>query len=86
MAVKAVSHSAAESLPWSHELPMLSAAVQNCRGCNLYRHATQAVFGEMEQPGRSHASIMLVGEQPGDKEDVEGRPFVGPLRSFWIAL
>jgi DNA polymerase len=45
-----------------------------CTACDLYRNATQMVFGE----GRSSASLMLVGEQPGDREDVVGRPFVGP--------
>ena len=46
----------------------------SCRRCDLWRHATQVVFGE----GRSDARLMLVGEQPGDTEDGEGRPFVGP--------
>jgi DNA polymerase len=45
-----------------------------CRRCELWRHATQAVLGE----GPEHASIMLIGEQPGDEEDLRGRPFVGP--------
>jgi DNA polymerase len=49
-------------------------AVQRCRGCELYADATQAVFGE----GAQSARIMLVGEQPGDQEDREGAPFVGP--------
>jgi uracil-DNA glycosylase family protein len=49
-------------------------AVHNCRGCDLWRNATQAVFGE----GLVRAQVMLVGEQPGDKEDVAGHPFVGP--------
>jgi DNA polymerase len=42
--------------------------------CHLYKHATQTVFGE----GAAHAELMLVGEQPGDKEDLSGKPFVGP--------
>jgi DNA polymerase len=46
----------------------------HCRACHLYKHATQTVFGE----GAAHAPIMLVGEQPGDKEDLAGKPFVGP--------
>ena len=50
------------------------AAVQGCRRCPLYRHATQAVFGE----GPEQAEVMFVGEQPGDREDLAGRPFVGP--------
>lgn len=52
----------------------LRAAVQACRACDLYEDATQAVMGE----GAAHASVMLVGEQPGDREDIEGHPFVGP--------
>ncbi len=52
----------------------LRSAVQECRACDLYEGATQAVIGE----GASHASLMLVGEQPGDKEDLQGHPFVGP--------
>ena len=48
--------------------------IQNCRRCELWKHATQAVVGE----GAEHAAIMLVGEQPGDEEDLRGRPFVGP--------
>jgi DNA polymerase len=65
---------AAEYLPERRSLPTLRDAVQGCRGCPLYADATQAVFGE----GASHAEVMLVGEQPGDKEDLAGRPFVGP--------
>ncbi len=45
-----------------------------CRGCNLYENATQTVFGE----GDVHARLMLIGEQPGDQEDLQGKPFVGP--------
>ncbi len=52
----------------------MRAAAQSCEGCDLYRNATQAVFGE----GEARAVVMLVGEQPGDREDVEGHPFVGP--------
>lgn len=52
----------------------LRGAVQACRGCSLWEHATQAVFGEGPVP----APIMLVGEQPGDQEDKLGSPFVGP--------
>jgi uracil-DNA glycosylase family protein len=61
-------------LPSRLTTPKMRAAVQGCRGCPLYLGATQAVFGE----GPSDARIMLVGEQPGDREDVEGHPFVGP--------
>jgi DNA polymerase len=52
----------------------LRAAVQRCRACDLYEGAIQAVFGE----GSHGARMMLVGEQPGDREDIEGHPFVGP--------
>ncbi len=61
-------------LPTKHTLPTLRAAVPTCRGCTLYKHATQAVFGE----GLKSAKVMLIGEQPGDSEDLAGRPFVGP--------
>lgn len=56
----------------------LRKAATNCRACHLWEHATQTVFGE----GPSHASIMLVGEQPGDREDATGHPFVGPAGSI----
>lgn len=52
----------------------LAQAVQDCRGCDLFERATQAVFGTGPAPAR----LMLVGEQPGDVEDREGKPFVGP--------
>jgi uracil-DNA glycosylase len=52
----------------------LREAVQDCRNCDLYKWATQAVLGE----GAAHARLMLVGEQPGDQEDRQGHPFVGP--------
>jgi DNA polymerase len=55
-------------------LSALAAAVQDCRGCDLYERATQAVFGR----GARGASLVLVGEQPGDAEDRQGAPFVGP--------
>jgi uracil-DNA glycosylase len=55
-------------------LRKLAKAENECRRCPLYRNATQAVPGE----GRRHAHLMLVGEQPGDKEDIAGKPFVGP--------
>jgi uracil-DNA glycosylase family protein len=55
-------------------LPVLRATVQDCRACDLYKHASQAVFGE----GPKTSSIVLIGEQPGDEEDRQGHPFVGP--------
>ena len=65
---------AAPWIPKRLSLPVLAKAVQQCEGCDLYLHATQAVFGE----GPAHAPVMMVGEQPGDSEDLVGRPFVGP--------
>jgi uracil-DNA glycosylase len=49
-------------------------ASKQCRACDLWKRGTQTVFGE----GSSHARVLFIGEQPGDKEDLEGRPFVGP--------
>jgi uracil-DNA glycosylase family protein len=69
-----MTEDASEFLPARHTIPALRKAVQGCRGCELWRDATQAVFGE----GPSKAELMLVGEQPGDREDREGEPFVGP--------
>lgn len=66
--------SAAEYVPERPTLASLRRAVQSCRGCDLYKGATQAVMGE----GPPRARLMLVGEQPGDQEDRQGRPFVGP--------
>ena len=66
--------SALEFLPPGHDLSSLREAATRCQGCDLYQHATQVVFGE----GRAHAPILLVGEQPGDREDQQGKPFVGP--------
>src|SRR4051794_19620186 len=63
-----------DAAPSIHTLAGLAAAEEACRRCPLYRDATQAVPGE----GRRHAHLMLVGEQPGDKEDLAGKPFVGP--------
>jgi DNA polymerase len=61
-------------VPAALSLSAMRSAVQGCRGCPLYAHATQAVFGE----GRKAARLMLVGEQPGNEEDLQGLPFVGP--------
>jgi uracil-DNA glycosylase len=65
---------AEEFLPDDRSLSSLAAAASHCHGCTLYHDASQTVFGH----GRPDAPIMLVGEQPGDREDVEGLPFVGP--------
>ncbi len=56
------------------DLSDLRADAASCRRCSLWRNATQTVFGEVRAP----AAMMLVGEQPGDKEDLAGHPFVGP--------
>ena len=61
-------------LPEKRTLSTLREAAAGCRGCHLWRGATQTVFGE----GLKRARVMLVGEQPGDKEDLAGKPFVGP--------
>lgn len=61
-------------LPPRLSLASLKNAAAQCQGCDLYRDATQTVFGE----GKAHARIMLVGETPGDAEDKHGKPFVGP--------
>ncbi|MCW5979489.1 MAG: UdgX family uracil-DNA binding protein [Bryobacteraceae bacterium] len=68
------SPGAAGYIPSQATLAELWEAAQGCRGCDLYKNATQAVLGE----GPQRARIVMVGEQPGDKEDIEGRPFVGP--------
>jgi DNA polymerase len=74
MAKNKVFPTASVFLPKEHTLPKLQHASRSCKGCDLYLRATQTVFGE----GAQKAKVMLVGEQPGDKEDIEGRPFVGP--------
>ena len=61
-------------VPEEHNLKALREAAAGCTACPLYRNATQTVFGE----GARRSALVLVGEQPGDKEDREGRPFVGP--------
>jgi DNA polymerase len=65
---------AAAFQPETLSMRALREAVQGCRGCPLYANATQAVFGE----GKLTSEVMLVGEQPGDQEDLAGAPFVGP--------
>lgn len=74
---------AAPFVPASRSLRAMRRAVQDCRGCPLYANTTQAVFGE----GIRSAPIVLVGEQPGDQEDKQGRPFVGPAGGvLWRCL
>src|SRR5437016_3857821 len=65
--------SARDFLPPVLSIPSLQRAARRCRGCDLYKRATQTVFGE----GPEDARIIMVGEQPGDAEDRQGRPFVG---------
>lgn len=67
--------SAVEFLPpRSRKLSTLRKAAAGCRGCELWKDATRTVFGS----GPERSALMLVGEQPGDREDIEGKPFVGP--------
>ena len=65
---------AAPLIPANPTLEKLRQAARACRACDLWERATQTVFGE----GAARARVMLVGEQPGDREDLSGRPFVGP--------
>lgn len=66
--------SAKPSIEPHASLKELKAAAKDCKACDLWKHATQIVFGE----GLPSAKVILVGEQPGDQEDLEGKPFVGP--------
>src|SRR5436190_21722168 len=66
--------SAAELIPDRPTLARVQVAARNCRACDLYKLSTQTVFGE----GDRKAALMLIGEQPGDLEDLSGHPFVGP--------
>jgi uracil-DNA glycosylase family protein len=70
----AQASNAAPWVPSSPSIPKLVEASKHCEGCDLYRHATQTVFGE----GPENAAVVLIGEQPGDQEDLAGKPFVGP--------
>ena len=74
MAPRTPKTTAAPWVPAHGGLTALRQAARACRGCELWRNATQTVFGE----GPAHPEVMLVGEQPGDKEDLAGHPFVGP--------
>ncbi|MBS1806375.1 MAG: UdgX family uracil-DNA binding protein [Acidobacteria bacterium] len=65
---------AASFVPGDHSLPVLQEAIHACQGCELYRCATQPVFGR----GPARARLMFIGEQPGDEEDRAGEPFIGP--------
>src|SRR6266581_1490575 len=61
-------------VPETNSLAKVAAAAKECTACPLYKKATQTVFGE----GPKHATMLMIGEQPGDYEDVAGKPFVGP--------
>lgn len=74
MASTAAFPGAQRFLPNRRTLPQLRVAAQSCRGCDLHLNATQTVFGE----GPKTARVVLVGEQPGNEEDLQGHPFVGP--------
>ena len=75
MSRRPVTHNSAESLLPEHPpLEAVRAAARHCQAYDLWKRGTQTVFGE----GAPHARVMLVGEQPGDREDLAGRPFVGP--------
>ena len=74
MAVRQAVRSAAEFLPKRFSLKSLREAAAHCEACDLYKYATQTVFGE----GAARSKFMFVGEQPGDSEDRQGHPFVGP--------
>jgi uracil-DNA glycosylase len=65
---------ASQLIPAHPTLQSAAQAAKHCRACDLWKRGTQTVFGE----GAPHARALFVGEQPGDKEDLEGRPFVGP--------
>src|SRR5262245_52315407 len=65
---------ASDLIPNPPTLAKVREAAKGCRACDLWKRGTQTVFGE----GASTAPVMLVGEQPGDREDLEGKPFVGP--------
>ena len=75
--------SAADFMPEQLTLPSLKAAAADCKGCDLWKKGTQTVFGE----GKRRATVLFVGEQPGNEEDLTGKPFVGPAgRMFDSAL
>src|SRR5450755_327528 len=74
MVIRKKNPGAEPFVPPNASLKKLREAIPGCKGCELYKFATQPVFGE----GPAKARIMLIGEQPGDQEDRAGRPFVGP--------
>ena len=74
MTKKKTQQTAAPLIPAQKTIPDLRKAAAGCQACDLWKLGTQTVFGE----GGTHVRVMLVGEQPGDQEDLQGRPFVGP--------
>src|SRR5437762_13894296 len=72
--VKKETQTAAPLIPEHATLSSLRAAAANCKACDLWKGGTQTVFGE----GSAGAKVVFIGEQPGNDEDLEGRPFVGP--------
>ena len=74
MPKKKTQQTAAPLIPAQKTIPDLRKAAAGCQACDLWKLGTQTVFGE----GGTHVRVMLVGEQPGDQEDLQGRPFVGP--------
>src|SRR5688500_14961506 len=72
--IKSPYPTAAAFLPKKHDLKSLRKAAEHCEGCPLFANATQTVFGA----GPAGARVIMIGEQPGDREDLEGEPFVGP--------
>lgn len=71
---KRSSYSGQSAIPFSDSIEALAQAAKTCRACDIWSRATQTVFGE----GNAHAEVILVGEQPGNQEDLAGHPFVGP--------
>ena len=76
---KSSQDSAEEFFPDKLTLASLRAAAADCKACDLWKRGTQTVFGE----GRRRATVLFVGEQPGNEEDLTGKPFVGPAGRFF---
>jgi uracil-DNA glycosylase family protein len=74
VSVAKAKQASAAPVPKSRDLRTLQSAAKTCKACPLWMRGTQTVFGE----GSAHSRVLFVGEQPGDKEDLEGHPFVGP--------
>ena len=79
ISVAKAKESSAAPVPNSRDLNALSSAAKSCKACPLWMRGTQTVFGE----GSRRAQVLFVGEQPGDKEDLQGRPFVGPAGALF---